>query len=420
MSSSYADYARRLRATGLVPDPWLGGEERFRQEPLVLSQALFQELCEAAEAVTRAVEAGCRALERQPELLDSFLCLTPVQRLMWEASRPLWHGYARADVFQTADGGLAVCEINADTPTGQPEAVASSALALQDLAGQGRSLRDPNQGLAARFQAMIAAAMAAGIEGEPVPCAGIVYATEFTEDLSVVQLFQLWLERMGLRVVLGSPWNIGRDERGQPTLMGQPCALFLRHYKTDWWSERLPVWLDGDPYEDARPFSAQLEVLLRAQHERRAVVVNPFGAVLAQNKRLFALLWERMDLLPDDIAALVRRYVPETVRLDALHPEQLMAEQAGWVLKSDYGCEGQEVVLGRSCSPEQWAETLKLAIPERWVAQRYFEARLDDQGNSLNFGPYVIAGRSSGLYVRAQSGPTDFGARSVPVLVEGS
>lgn len=417
--NEYAEYAKRLRQTGLVPDPWLAGVPRFRKDPLVIDAQLRDELYEAARAVTTAVDAATRALVAAPELLDSFLCLTPVQRLMWEASRPQWHGYARSDVFQTAEGGLAVCEINADTPTGQPEAIASSALAATDHP----ELHDPNAGMEARFAAMIRDTLSAGVDpalisGEP-PCAGIVYATEFTEDLSVIQLMQLWLERMGLRTVLGSPWNIGRDNAGRPTLMGQPCVLFVRHYKTDWWSERLSVWTDGEPYEDARPFAAQLEVLLRGQMERRCVVINPFGAVVAQNKRLFALMWERMDLLPEEAAMAVRRYIPETVRLDAMHPEQLMAERDAWVLKSDYGCEGQEVIIGRSCTPEEWAETLLLAVPERWVAQRFFETSTDPDGTVLNFGPYTIAGRAAGLYVRAQNGPTDFSALSVPVLVRG-
>jgi glutathionylspermidine synthase len=411
----YADYARRLRATGLVPDPWLAGEERFVPEPLVLEHARYRRMCEAAEAVTAAVEAATRVLSAHPELLDEFLCLTPVQRLMWEASRPMWHGYARADIFETTHGQLAVCELNADTPTGQPEAIASGALAREDHPG----LHDPNEGMQARFGAMVQQLWTAGIEGEAPARAGIVYATEFTEDLSVVQLLQLWLERLGLQVVLGSPWNLGREAgTGRPTLLGQPCSLLLRHYKTDWWSERLPVWLDAEPFEDARPFAAQLEVLLRAQLERKAVVINPFGAVVSQNKRLFALLWERMDLLPPSVAENVRRYIPETIRLDALHPEQLMAEQDSWVLKSDYGCEGQEVVIGRAHTPEQWAEVLQLALPERWVAQRHFEACTDTTGQTLNFGPYVIAGRAAGLYARAQRGPTDFYARSVPILVE--
>ena len=415
MSTRYAAYAARLRATGLVPDPWLNGDERFQPEPMVLAAAELDELYTAAEGVCAAIEGACAALRRHPELLDDFLCLTPVQRLMWEASSPRWHGYARADVFRTAGGGLAVCEVNADTPTGQPEAIATGALAAADHPG----LVDPNAGLEARFGAMVRGLLRAGVDDLPArPTAGIVYATEFTEDLSVIQLFQWWLERLGFDVVLGSPWNVARDRAGRPTLLGRPCQLFLRHYKTDWWSERTSEWQDGEPFEDARPFAAQLEVLLRAQHEREAVVINPFGAVVAQNKRLLALLWERMDLLPTSAAEAVRRYVPETVRLDAMHPEQLRVERVDWVLKSDYGCEGQEVAIGRACTQQEWDQVLDLAVPERWVAQRFFEARTDAAGRTVNYGPYVVAGRAAGLYVRAQRGATDFYAHSVPALVE--
>lgn len=416
-AETYADYARRLRRTGLVPDPWLAGEPRFQTKPLVLSRLEHQEIATAAEQVCAAVDAAVRVVAANPELATDFLCLTPVQHMMFTASAPLWHGYARADVFRTRDDRWMVCEINADTPTGQPEAFVSGKLAAEDHP----QLVDPNAKLEERFVSMVRSALAAQVAPEhrsdPIR-AGIVYATEFTEDLSVIQLLQLWLEGAGMKVVLGSPWNVARDDRGRPTLLGEPCVLLLRHYKTDWWSERTPVWRDGEPYEDARPFAAQLEVLLRAQVERRAAVINPFGSVVAQNKRLFALMWERMDLLPDWAAQIVRRYVPETIRLDAMHPEQILAERERWVLKSDYGCEGQEVFIGQGCTDAEWAETLAQAIPERWVAQRLFEVREQPDGSAINYGPYLIAGRSSGLYVRAQEGPTDFGALSVPALVE--
>ena len=125
-----------------------------------------------------------------------------------------------------------------------------------------------------------------------VPTAGIVYATEFTEivghpaDAAVARAdgpahrARLPVERRPRR--RGSADADGSAVRAVPAL----------DYKTDWWSERTPVWLDGEPYEDARPFAAQLEVLLRAALERRAVVIDPFGAVVAQNKRLFAWMYD--------------------------------------------------------------------------------------------------------------------------------
>jgi len=218
-------------------------------------------------------------------------------------------------------------------------------------------------------------------------------------------------------VVLGSPYNLGLDARGVPTLFGTPCPVILRHYKTDWWGEREPVWTDEEPFDDSGPLKAQLGALLDGLIEGRCVVVNPFGAVLPQNKKAMAFMWERIELLSPSAQATVRAHVPYTVRLEALHREQLAAERAAWVLKSDYGCEGSEVVIGRRCTQEQWEEAVALAAPGRWVAQRYFEAEENAAGETLNLGVYLVGGEAAGLYCRVQAGMTDAHARSVPCLV---
>ena len=138
----------------------------------------------------------------------------------------------------------------------------------------------------------------------------------------------------------------GAAAGGSPS-SASPCDLVLRHYKTDWWGERLPIWADEDPYADSEPLHGPLQALLAAAAAGRCAVVNPFGSVLAQNKRPIAFLWERLDQLSPDARAAVEAHVPRSVRLEAADRRQLEAEQADWVLKSDYGCEGEEVILGR-------------------------------------------------------------------------
>jgi hypothetical protein len=48
----YADFARAVYATGVLSDPWLWGEPRFRLQGVVISPELAARLAEAAEAVT--------------------------------------------------------------------------------------------------------------------------------------------------------------------------------------------------------------------------------------------------------------------------------------------------------------------------------------------------------------------------------
>src|SRR5204862_6321093 len=102
----------------------------------------------------------------------------------------------------------------------------------------------------------------------------------------------------------------------------------------------------------------------------RCAGMNPFGPGVLQNKRTMALLWDANERFSPEAQAAIRRFVPYTTRLEALPPLALAA-RADWVLKSDYGCEGTEVVIGADVDDLVWADALQHARRGRWVAQRY-------------------------------------------------
>jgi glutathionylspermidine synthase len=414
--SSYDAFARRVVADGVLLDPWIDGEPRLSAEPLVLEAAEHRALLRVGEEVAELYEEACRLVDDDDALLDDFFGLTPVQKLMWNTSRPLWHGIARADVFLTAEGH-AITELNCDTPTGEAEAVVLSRLARAEQP----ELLDPNAGLERAFGAMVGIMFERLVDPPAPRTVGVVYPTEFTEDLSVIRLYRRWLQDAGFEVVLGSPYNLGAERDGpRATLFGRPVGAILRHYKTDGWGERLSVW-DDETLPDALPLAGPLEIALRASVERRTAIVNPFGAIVPQNKRVMAFMWEHVHRFSTRGRGLIERYLPWTSRLETLHPERLRAVREGWVLKSDYGAEGDEVVIGRETDEATWAASLAHARPGRWVAQRWFEARplpgRAGAGQPLNFGVFVAGGEACGLYVRRQAGATDDHAVSVPVLV---
>jgi len=417
----YAAFADRVRASGLITDPWLDGEPRFRAEPVVLSAARRAALERAAEAVAALHHEVARACAAEPDLLDSFFRLTPFQKAMWHASAPHWHGLARADAFFTPDG-VRICELNSDTPSGEAEAVALNAIALEDRP----DLVDPNAELVPRFVAMVEALARRPTRSESSRRArsplsiGIVYPTELTEDLSMIQLYRRALEARGHAVALGSPFNLAATRDGGVALLGRRCDAVVRHYKTDWWGEREPAWSDDEGVPDREPLAAPLGALLAAALRGRCAVVNPFGSVLTQNKRAMAFLWERADSLAPWARAALRRHLPFTARLETLDASRLAAERDAWVLKSDYGCEGDEVAIGRACDDDEWRESLARAVPGRWIAQRFFEAEREVDGAVVNHGVYLVGGEACGFYSRAQIGATDVRARSVATLAEPS
>jgi glutathionylspermidine synthase len=422
MTERYDAFAREITKDGTITDPWVDGAPRFREEPIILDAREYRALCSAAERLGAVYNELCTVVRESPELTDTFFAMTPWQKAMWAASQPLWHGIARADLFLTNEG-IVTAELNCDTPTGEAEAVVLGRLAKAAHPG----LTDPNQGLEERFCSMIDALatrelLDAGSASTAVSGAnrtiGLVYPTEFTEDLSLVRLYKRWLEARGHRVVLGSPYNLARAQDGGMSLFDTRIDVVLRHYKTDWWGERVSAW-DDEELADAEPLGGPLGATLEALLERRVSIVNPFGAVLPQNKRSMAFMWEHLHRFSSESQEIIERHVPITSRCESMHGEQLRAQKDDWVLKSDYGAEGDEVTVGRLTDAATWAASLEHARKGHWIAQRYFSAKTDAAGQGVNFGVYLVAGRAAGIYARMQVGPTDGTALSCPVLVRG-
>jgi hypothetical protein len=406
---AYPAFAARLKATGLLSDPWLDGKPRFRRQPLVLSASDLAALYEAAEGVLAVLHELALICAAEPQLVQDWFGLTRAQQIMWAASAPAWHGIARADVFMTENGPV-VCEVNCDTPSGEAEAVELGALATAEHFGH----FDPCLNMEDRLCGLVES-VAPQRTGPLV--VGFVYPTEFSEDLSMVALYRRWFERRGWRVVLGSPFNLSATCDGGVALFGSRCDVLLRHYKTDWWGERLPVWRDEPAYSDPEPLLGPLGLVLGAVLRGRVGVVNPFGAVLAQDKRTFAFMWEEINRFPVWAQEIIRSFVPRTLRMEALPPETLLGERMGWVLKSDFGCEGAEVVVGAEVDDGLWATAVRQAVPQRWIAQERFCPCREQDGAAVNYGVYLIEGQAAGLFCRVQTTATNRQAVAAPVLV---
>jgi glutathionylspermidine synthase len=401
---------RQLFEAGIIDDPWLEGRERLSLEPAVLTRTEAGAAAEAACAVALMLDeamqaaAGDDALLRQLGLDDS---LIDIARL----DAPRWLALARADVFQVADGGPPqVCEINCDTPTGLAECVGLGRLA----AAGNPQLADPSARLRERWLHMVRAAAHPG-SGRPV--VGILDPTEVTDDLCHIRQLTRWLEEADITVVRGAPFNLHACDDARVGLFATPCDVLLRHYKTDCWAQQRRLWAHARLPAHHAPLARELALIARAMAAGTLGVLNPWGSAIAQNKRTLALPWEQPQLFHPQTLAAVRRHLPETRFLASLPPAQLISEREQWVLKSDYGCEGAEVLVGRHCDPALWASCLAQAVPERWIVQRAFAPRLDAGGRTVNTGVFLVGGMPSGLYTRTSIGPTGTGALSWPTLV---
>jgi glutathionylspermidine synthase len=418
-SLSYSEFAQRVYATGVLSDPWLGGRERFRLEPVIISADELHEFYTVAERVALIYHELAEIVWQQPELLDEFFALTPFQKVMWLASEGRWHGIARVDLFRCTDGQIRACEMNSDTPSGEAEAV----LLNQMLHEFHPHTIDPNADFAERFWQMLQTAWQSIPPSTSSPThpftnhqVAILYPTDMPEDLSMIALYRQWLTERGCEVVLGSPYNLGIDAQGRVTVMGQAVDIIVRHYKTDWWGEREIIWKNQQPYADEEPLARELLPLLESERAGRVAVVNPFGAVVTQNKHTMALMWERQELFSAQAQAWIRAHIPETRRMVGTHANDV--PRKGWVLKSVYGCEGDSVVIGAFVKPKDWFLSLTAIIERHWIAQRFFEVAPLAETNLLpNFGVYLLGGRAAAIFTRLSQKATDYSAVTAPTYV---
>ncbi|MCU0424445.1 MAG: glutathionylspermidine synthase family protein [Candidatus Kapabacteria bacterium] len=407
--TDYNAFAEALQATCRISDPWIEGKPRFRLEPVLIEQRTYNRFTEAAERIGALYDEFCAIILQDPTLLD-FFDLTPYERLFWLSSGGAWHGIARLDLFLLENGDVQMCEMNSDTPSGEAETVLLNRLFSPSFTPE----QNPNHRFAERFVAVLRSF------GEQLPHPtsriGIIFPTEIPEDLSMILCYEEWLRGAGWDVVMGAPYNLHAIEGGGVGMFGKRIDIALRHYKTDWWAERTSVWQDGMPFPDEEPLEREIALVLEASSNGQLQVVNPFGAVLTQNKLTMAFFWNLVERFSPQAQETIRRYVPETERLCDVHNASLLRKDE-WVLKSDYGCEGDEVIIGCAVSDELWQQSLQQAIPTRWILQRFFDASPTDDGFIPNYGVYLLGGQASGIYTRLAPVSTDYRALSVATFV---
>jgi uncharacterized circularly permuted ATP-grasp superfamily protein len=155
---------------------------------------------------------------------------------------------------------------------------------------------------------------------------------------------------------------------------------------------------------------------LEHEYAGTVTVVNPFGAVVSQNKLTLALMWEASSIFTPgaglDQALYSRRLSSRPAGLNTL-----LAQRQQWVLKSAYGCEGDETICGPYVSAAEWRAALHYAVPQYWVAQRFFQAAVAGDGRVPNYGVYLIGGRSAGFFTRLSTTATDVYAMTAPTFI---
>lgn len=99
--------------------------------------------------------------------------------------------------------------------------------------------------------------------------------------------------------------------------------------------------------------------------------------------------------------------------------DQLRTQKEQWVLKSIYGCEGAEVIIGAFTKPEEWERSINALEPNQWIVQQFFSIQPQPNGSLPNFGMYLIGGTASGILLRISNAnaSTDLSSLTVPIFL---
>ena len=128
-----------------------------------------------------------------PSHLTGFFSLTHLQQMLWYSSGSLWHGIARADIFCTTDGSLAVAEVNSDTPSGVDEAFLLGEFAEPRFPG----FRNPSSRLREAFLSLINRGYRELRSHSALPTVAIIYPTDIPEDQGMITLYRPGLKMPG-------------------------------------------------------------------------------------------------------------------------------------------------------------------------------------------------------------------------------
>ena len=358
---------------------------------LAIAPALAYDLARSAvalDALLRRLADGF--LAHDPALRDLLLPDFPLAKDIY-ARGPLGAPFfwARFDIFERADGGLAALEYNCDKPAGQREI-----WAVEEI---GPARGNPNRGARARFRHALARAWRRHRGGtRRRPRLAILCDPAHREEFRLAYLFGGEARALGWEWEVVDPHTLTVED-GIVTAYGLPVDIVLRHYPTEYLHE-LPA--------------------AGALLESSVLWLNDPRAVVAQAKSGFAALWTLLRhgrWLTRAEGALVERLVPPSGLASQIGwLDRARNRPEDWVLKPVLGRYSERVTLGALVPAEEWqaALTIAAASPGDWIVQAFVPPRRRwlpsaDGGRPgyVNWGVYLAAGRPAGLCPRFQPTP---------------
>lgn len=408
-SANAGHAAFRKQLYDQVPDFWadLHGGEYALYDLIRITPDLVEEIRAATGKISRLLTLFTNRMQKLPD--DQWKQLIqqlgyPQQTAEWLRINNLpWPSMiARADWALTPDGPK-LLEWNADTPSFIKELFDVNGMVCRHFQHD-----DPNEGMDRKLQHALRDAVIHAARWIERPESALNIAVsgypDDEEDTATNRYLTALLRQAGFEVSDVPLRELSIDENGLYAPDGKQIEIWFRPgYPLEFLAE------EKDPVSGL-PLGDAVAALVRA---RRLAMINPFTALLHQNKMLQALIWAAQDepWLSDEVKETIRTYFLPGYDT----PAPFEDEQHTYVMKPAFGREGGGVRIIRPGGTEIYpADLAEQEHQSPMLYQQFAEMPnrrvmtvSGPENTYLLMGCFCIAGQGSALGFRAGGPITD-------------
>jgi len=382
--------------------------------PCTLSRAEADEILNATASLARIYDRAAQLLRR---LSDEALLEMGVPRHLLPTVRCVIPGMpdcviGRFDLART-EHGYKLLEFNADVPGFLVEAFSVNAAVCQDAGKE-----DPNECGEREIVLALTDAVRAGTKyvGKKVGEQANVVVTSVghcRRDRALAEYLCRLLEAFSAQYAPIE--SLGIDEAGIYDPSGNRIDVLYRFF---------PLQLIRNELFRPRGTSIEPEMgglVLRFVEQRRLAIINPPFSFLLQSKALQAVIWnlfESGQYFAEDERRLIERYMLPTY----LDPPP---DNTAYVVKPVYGAEGDSVKVvtpagGVICQSAYTSHSNQLMVYQKYVDLMPSEMMTEYGPRTLHVvtSCFLLAGKPSGICMRAGEAITDESAWVLPVCVD--
>lgn len=154
--------------------------------------------------------------------------------------------------------------------------------------------------------------------------------------------------------------------------------------------------------------------MMEALRKGKVCLINPIGSLAGDFKNILAVMHQSdfQQRLTENELESIQKCVPWTSQLKSNLVDMALQNQKALIVKPNLGFGGQEVYIGRDCSPDEWHrrihEHLKtdltvqefVEIPEAYFPIIQEDGRVHFESRKFNLNLWVVMGKFQSAFIR--------------------